>query len=116
MKQKGYIANQLKWLLAYTKTNFKAVREAVAVVAVDSKDKHKAQNEWRAQFKDQAQTLATKESLETMKETFEKALRMQAERINELEKKNSNRDGRLWAIGITWGVLILLIGLAIRLL
>jgi hypothetical protein len=116
MKRKSYIANQVKWLLSYTKAEFRAVREAVTVVAVDSKEKHKAQNEWRAQFKDQANTLATKDAMESMKDNFEKAIRMQAERINELEKKNSNRDGRLWAIGITWAVLIILINLAIRLL
>lgn len=99
--KKRYINNQVRWLKEYTDAEVKAIREAVKVVAETSTAKFEAQNEWRAQMKDQVGTFAPKESVDAR-------INDANNKIIELQKFNSNLVGKITVGAVIWTVIVIL--------
>lgn len=123
---------QVGWLIKYIDTRFEAIAEAVTKVEKSNDNYRAQQNEWRGQLSDQAQTFARREVLdqiqnantearEQVKKTFNEQMSTQKRahddmitlldnRLNMLETKNANKEGRLYIIGIVWMLLVTIIG------
>jgi len=63
MEGNEYIDNQIKWMKDYTDAEIRAIREAVDKVDKTNNAKFEAQNEWRAQMKDQTANFVTRREL-----------------------------------------------------
>lgn len=125
--EKEYTDNQIGWVKTYTDAEVRAVREAVKVVAETNTAKFEAQNEWRAQMKDQVEKFAprefvdnvrditirqidaTRESLLKIIEKQDALIQKQEEKLVTLERQNSYWLGRFIGAVAVLGVLEILL-------
>jgi hypothetical protein len=97
----------LEQLRAIVDSKFLSSEKALAVALVAQERRLDLLNEFRAQMQDQAMAFARRDLIDVQMISIDKRLR-------DLEKFQSNIEGRIWAFGIGITILSMVIGVVLK--